>query len=498
MSVRLDGDREVLVEDCLQSHPGVCEAAAVRVDGNAIKAYVVANDAYFSDALGRRTRESIAMGKWQKAHDLIQRSKEAAIAPVGFNTIGWNSSYTRQAIPDEEIREWIELTVASILEFEPRRVYEIGCGTGLLLTRIAPRCERYVGSDFAPTVLARLEEQLRALPALTGRVEVMERGADNFAGIDDDSFDAVVLNSVVQYFPSLAYLTGVLQGAVRSVKPGGCVFVGDVRNFDLLPAFASSVEFFQSADETAVEELRNRVRWRVERERELLVSPAYFVDLPRRIPKISSVEVRPMRGRANNEMMRYRFQAILHVGHEAGARSSFEFRDWANHKWSIDDIRLMLERNANRIVGFQGIQNRRIEKDLATLALMNESSAKETRGDLRSELETREGEGIHPEDLIELGAQKPDRAVFLSWAASREDGSYDAVFLPEDTEAATFPAVEWPQPRPQEFVRFANSPGQENIRRELIAQLESHCREILPAELVPDRIELLDRIVRTE
>jgi len=496
MSVRPGRDREILVEDCLRRHPGVCGTAAVRGAGNVVQAYVVANDAWLRDVLGRSTQESIAMGKWQKTHDLIQRSKEAAAAPVGFNTIGWNSSYTRQPIPDEEIREWIDLTVASILELPPQQVYEIGCGTGLLLTRIAPLCERYVGTDFAPTVLARLEEQLRALPALTGRVEVMERVADNFTGIEDGSFDTVVLNSVVQYFPSLAYLTGVLESAVRTVQTGGHVFIGDVRNFDLSRVFASSVEFFHAADETTVEDLRNRMRSRVERERELLVSPAYFVDLASRLPKISRVEVRPMRGRAGNEMMRYRYQAILHIGHEAEARSSCEFRDWATHKWGIDDIRSILQQSGNRTVGFHGIQNRRIESDLATLALMHGRSANETLGNLRRELATRESEGIHPEDLIELGAQKGDRAVLLSWAASREDGSYDAVFLPQHSKAAACPALEWPQPAPHEFVRFANSPGQENVRRELITQLESHCREILPPELVPDRIELVDRISR--
>ena len=35
---------------------------------------------------------------------------------------------------------------------DPRRVLEIGCGTGLVLFRIAPRCDLYVGTDDEPAL----------------------------------------------------------------------------------------------------------------------------------------------------------------------------------------------------------------------------------------------------------------------------------------------------------------------------------------------------------
>jgi cyclopropane fatty-acyl-phospholipid synthase-like methyltransferase len=51
------------------------------------------------------------------------------------------------------MREWTANTVARILELRPRRVLEIGCGTGLLLFRIAPQCELYLGTDFSRVAL---------------------------------------------------------------------------------------------------------------------------------------------------------------------------------------------------------------------------------------------------------------------------------------------------------------------------------------------------------
>ena len=100
--------------------------------------------------------------------------------------------------------------------------------------------------DFAPAVLARLNEQLMTMPALQERVHVEERRADNFTGLDENSFDLVLLSSVVQYFPNIAYLTEVLESAVNIVKPRGHVYVGDIRSLPLLPVFSSSVEFVPS------------------------------------------------------------------------------------------------------------------------------------------------------------------------------------------------------------------------------------------------------------
>src|SRR3989337_815490 len=55
---------------------------------------------------------------------------------------------TGQHIPAEEMRIWVDDAVKRILSLQPSRVLEIGCGTGLLLFRIAPHSLRYWGPDF--------------------------------------------------------------------------------------------------------------------------------------------------------------------------------------------------------------------------------------------------------------------------------------------------------------------------------------------------------------
>ena len=74
----------------------------------------------------------------------------------GMDFRGWNSSYTGDPIPLEEMVEWRSATVDRIMALQPRRVLEIGAGSGLLLSQIAPRCERYVATDMSAVVIDTL------------------------------------------------------------------------------------------------------------------------------------------------------------------------------------------------------------------------------------------------------------------------------------------------------------------------------------------------------
>jgi SAM-dependent methyltransferase len=491
-------NRQIAVADALRAHPGVREVAVASYGGNELVAFVVPDDAYVDEVLGRATAGSAALGKWRKVFDLSQLGKKVTPAPAGFNTEGWNSSYTRGPIPADQMWEWVDNTVDDILRLKPKTVCEIGCGSGMLVMRVAPHCDRYLAVDFSPVVLGRLKEQLRSVSEIAAHVEVMESRADNLDGLDKEIVDTVVLSSVVQFFPNVAYLTKVLENAVNLVKPGGYVYLGDVRNLPLLQAFASSVELFQAADEMGAGELRDRICRRVDREPELVISPAYFFSLQHRIPKISRVDIRPLRGRADNEMTRFRYEAILHVGHEKGAAFDAEFQDWNVRKWTLNDIRSMLRQHPNQCIGIKRIPNARIEKDIAAMSVLRDADAAHTAGDLRRGLEQYAEEGIHPQALFDLDAEGLGFAVYLSWAACRIDGSYDAYFVPKHLlQGVTIPAIGWPMPDAIDFARLANAPGQGKLRNELIDQLTAHCSKNVSEELAPAKIILLDMLPRT-
>src|SRR6185503_9422439 len=121
----------------------------------------------------------------------------------------------------------------------------------------------------------------------------------------------------IQYFPDISYLERVIAGALHVLKPGGFIFIGDVRLYDLLETFHTSVQLFQANDTLTVGQLKQRVQRHQAQEKELLVSPDFFLSLAQEYDAIGHVQVQPKYGRAENELTKFRYDAILHVGHPA-------------------------------------------------------------------------------------------------------------------------------------------------------------------------------------
>lgn len=132
------------------------------------------------------------------------------------------------------------------------------------------------------------------------------------------------------------------------------------------------------------------------------------------------------------------------------------------------------------------------------LKKLRTADAAHTAGDLRRESEQDVKRGIHPQDLLDLGTDDLGFQGFLSWAACHADGSYDALFVPtRSLRHSLFPSVHWPYPNPRDFVHFANAPGQAKFRSELGGQLLMHCKQTLPAEMIPADITLVDVLATT-
>ncbi len=191
-----------------------------------LTAYVVAGVGGSEPQEHEPALQTEIVSEWCTLYDGTYGKPESGVDPE-FNTTGWNSSYTGKPIDSGAMRAWRDRTVERLLAFRPSRVWEIGCGTGLLLLPMAPRCAAYLGTDFSERAISALRRQL--VGGLS-HVTLSRREASDFGDVEPHSFDAVILNSIVQYFPSIQYLRSVLEGAVRSVAPSGIVFVGDVRS----------------------------------------------------------------------------------------------------------------------------------------------------------------------------------------------------------------------------------------------------------------------------
>lgn len=492
------------IEATVSQHPNVKEVVAlVREDSPGDKrlvAYVVPQSVQTGMARSTETAlEAEQIAQWQTIYNSEVFN---TVQDPTFNISGWDSSYTGQPLSVAEMREWVNQTVERILALHPEQVLEIGCGTGLLLFQIAPHCRQYWGTDFSANALAYTQRVLDQPAYQHLSTKLLQRLADDMDGFAVASFDTVIINSVIQYFPSVHYLLQVLQRSIDLVKPGGTLFIGDVRSLPLLKAFHTSVQLHQAPDSLTRSQLQQRVQQRLTQDQELVIDPAFFLALKHHFPQISHVEIQPKRGHYQNELTKFRYDATLHIGATPTAIAVPAWLDWQAQELTLNFIRQHLEETNPDVLGILNVPNARVWEDIqATQQLTNFDEHIDRVGDLRDALQrTIANTGVHPDDLWELSKTLP-YAVDISWARGRTDGSYDVVFYRHTSRVATSAGaiVSFPEPTHslQPWTTYTNQPLQGQLMRELVPQLRTYLKAKLPDYMIPSTFIMLDALPLT-
>lgn len=494
------------IEQILLQYPSVREnVVIVREDKPGDKqrvAYLVATlqgDA-LPDDIEHLHQEQI--DSWQFLYE--DYYSEVSSPDPSFNIIGWNSTYTGKQLPDEDMREYVGQTVFAILALNPKDILEIGCGSGLLMYRLVPHCHSYVGTDLSHSALDRLEKSKAQLsiPGLQ-QARFLIQSAEDFTGFAENSIDTVVINSVVQYFPSIDYFVKVITGLLKRVRPGGAIFIGDVRDLALLKAYYASVQVYKAESDITALELKQRIHQQFLLQQELAVAPAFFSALKEVFPQITSVEIRPKRGMLHNEMTCFRYDVVLHIEEARTKPPLLKWHDWQQQRWSIEDIKTYLVAERPPFLALRAVDNARVAAELDLLAWLNEA---DDNADIAG-LATAAGSSfvdtaIDPEALWQLSNELPvDVHIGFTLEGAHTGGCFNVVFTArsssftaKEIRTALFPETikafshHWPH--------YANNPLQEKLADTLKKRLYHFLKEQLSEHKIPTHFVVLEQLPR--
>jgi amino acid adenylation domain-containing protein len=485
------------IEAELAAHPAVKEAVVISDEDASgdrrLVAYVSARELKTAEVApgGHTSFQERTVRQWQQVWSATYSQTRASADPL-VNAVGWIDGASGRSIPEEQMRDWADQTAARIVDRKPKRVLEIGYGTGMLLLRIAPRCSCYWGTEIVPEALAYVKEHLGSSLQDEGRVRLLEKPAHDWEGIPDAAFDAVILNSVVQYFPDADYLRRVLASAVKATAPGGFIFLGDVRSLPLLECLHTLVQAKNAATSLPVEMLRQRIHQRVAHEEELVLDPSFFTD----IPGATDFDIQLKRGRFNNEMNCFRYDVFLEVGAERQTRRKPDLFDWEKNGLCFADVPKLLAVDPPRTLVLRGVPDARPEPALNLMRLVALQCGTDSVEDLLRAWTADARTGVAPDDFWALSRKYP-YAVSVGGPAAGVGGRYDVFLSPRSTAAGSGNAPGWhalssEPPRP----RF-NSPQRSGAEREFAARLREFLQQRLPECLVPSEFVMMGSLPLT-
>ena len=257
------------------------------------------------------------------------------------------------------------------------------------------------------------------------RVELRQGLAHELEFLQDGSVDLVILNSVVQYFPSVTYFLKVLAQAVRVTREGGHIFLGDVRNLALLDAFAASVQLHKAPGSMTSERLRQLVLQSTQKEEELLLDAGIFQELARRWPRIGRASVALKAGDYDNELSRYRYDVTLSIGPK--------YHSSATGRMARMGQRWRVAARVTRAICATAAKVRSEFVEFLTPAYqvrLQRCGCCQVRAVLmlaRFKRPRNRRRGEHPNTVVQLSHEL---GVDLAWQGFRNDGIYDAIFNP--------------------------------------------------------------------
>ncbi|MFJ2178431.1 class I SAM-dependent methyltransferase [Streptomyces sp. NPDC087851] len=437
------------------------------------------------------------LSDWHQVFESLYADPEPL--PLGEHFGGWFSTYDGSPIPLEEMRQWRDATVARVRALRPRRLLEIGAGSGLLLSELAPHCAEYWATDYSARAVALLDDRLRERPSLAGRVRLRCAPAHVVDGLPAGHFDTVVLNSVIQYFPDDAHLLDVIGKALSLTAPDGSLFLGDVRTATLERGFHCAVRLSRDDGTSDRATLLRGLADGLAQDKELHVDPGFFAALPAVFPRITAVDLQIKEGRAHNELTRYRYDVVLRTARPTVDLSAAPRVRWGEGAHTLAEVaELLTAHRPGAALRLESVPNARIAAETAALRALDAGADVATAKAL---LRTAPPSTVpEPDALRALGARL-GYAVTVTWSPL-DPTALDAVFWrgaegPDGEQGAPVPSGGYAPARPaapDRLTEYAATPAVIDPTAPLAAALAAHLAERLPGGRLPGAVVVLPEL----
>lgn len=219
----------------------------------------------------------------------------------------WVSSYTGENISNEEMNEYSENILMKLKPYinKSTKILEIGCSSGLTMFKLAPYVELYYGIDLASKIILKDQEYIGENNITNIKLEALP--AHDVDKIEDDEFDIIIINSVIQCFNGHNYLKKVIKKAVGKLKEKGIMFFGDIMDQEKKEALIVSLMTFKNQNKD--KNYRTKTNWDVE----LFLHKDFFRDLEIDMPEINELFFSDKIHTISNELTEFRYDVIVSV-----------------------------------------------------------------------------------------------------------------------------------------------------------------------------------------
>ncbi|MDQ1354395.1 MAG: hypothetical protein QG657_4704, partial [Acidobacteriota bacterium] len=234
---------------------------------------------------------------------------------------GWNSSYTGEPIPKEEMDEYGDNVLRKLesLLHKQMRVLEIGSASGISMYRIAPRVGLYFGTDISGVIIEKnkrriMEEGHKNIKLLRAAAHEIDRLNE----LGEKDFDLVIINSVIQCFHGHNYLRNVIRKAIDLMGNRGYLFIGDIMDQDLKEDLITDMMRFKH--ENSGMGYKTKTDW----SEELFISRSFLEDLAWDYPEIYDMEFSEKIHTIENELTRFRYDALIKIDRSGKERKKIK------------------------------------------------------------------------------------------------------------------------------------------------------------------------------